>query len=140
MYLHNDAIKMKLHLNIIFVFVCGLLFFCLVLGFPLQTEPKQQQQDRKGVSVIQHTSSFEKQESVSMESQEPDLRKSEQTQQPEPKPSPSTSRLIRQPNIQVPEILVTVEPDVDMPSMSPQVTASLSKVFDYVKLHHPSYL
>lgn len=75
-----------------------------------------------------------------MESQEPDLRKSEQTQQPEPKPSPSTSRLIRQPNIQVPEILVTVEPDVDMPSMSPQLTASLSKVFDYVKLHCPSYL
>lgn len=75
-----------------------------------------------------------------MESQEPDLRKSEQTQQPEPKPSPSTSRLIRQPNIQVPEILVTVEPDVDMPSMSPQLTVSLSKVFDYVKLHRPSYL
>ncbi|KAG7242210.1 hypothetical protein INR49_024256 [Caranx melampygus] len=73
------------------------------------TEPKQQQQqDRKGVSVIQHTSSFEKQESVSMESQEPDLRESQQTQQPEPKPSPSTSRLIRQPNIQVPEILVTL--------------------------------
>lgn len=27
MYLHIDAIKIKLHLNIIYVFVCGLLFF-----------------------------------------------------------------------------------------------------------------
>ncbi|KAF7661418.1 hypothetical protein LDENG_00262430 [Lucifuga dentata] len=96
-------------------------------GIASQTEPKQQQQDRKGVSVIQHTSSFEKQDSTSMESHEPDLRESQQTQQPEPKPSPSTSRLIRQPNIQVPEILVTVEPDADMPSVSPPVTASSSK-------------
>lgn len=63
-----------------------------------------------------------------MESQEPDLRESQQTQQPEPKPSPSTSRLIRQPNIQVPEILVTVEPDADMPSVSSPVTVSSSKV------------
>ncbi|XP_056141907.1 transcription factor HIVEP3 [Lampris incognitus] len=99
-------------------------------GVPPQTEPKQQQQqqqDRKGVSVIQHTSSFEKQESTSMESHEPDLREGQPIQQPEPKPSPSTSRLIRQPNIQVPEILVTVEPDADMPSVSPPATASSSK-------------
>ncbi|KAK2844371.1 hypothetical protein Q5P01_011030 [Channa striata] len=104
-------------------------------GVSLQAEPKQQQQqqDRKGVSVIQHTSSFEKQESISMESQEPDLRESQQTQQPEPKPSPSTSRLIRQPNIQVPEILVTVEPDADMPSVSPPVTASSSKEAERVE-------
>ncbi|XP_030013251.1 transcription factor HIVEP3 [Sphaeramia orbicularis] len=102
-------------------------------GVSLHTEPKQQQQDRKGVSVIQHTSSFEKQESISMESQEPDLRESQQTQQPEPKPSPSTTRLIRQPNIQVPEILVTVEPDADMPSVSPPVTASLSKEAERVE-------
>ncbi|XP_045900978.1 transcription factor HIVEP3 isoform X3 [Micropterus dolomieu] len=103
-------------------------------GVSLQTEPKQQQQqDRKGVSVIQHTSSFEKQESICMESQEPDLRESQQTQQPEPKPSPSTSRLIRQPNIQVPEILVTVEPDADMPSVSPPVTASSSKEAERVE-------
>lgn len=109
-----------------------ILFF---LGVSLQTEPKQQQQqqDRKGVSVIQHTSSFEKQESISMESQEPDLGESQQKQKTEPKPSPSTSRLIRQPNIQVPEILVTVEPDADMPSVSPPVTASSSKVHDYLK-------
>ncbi|XP_042345521.1 transcription factor HIVEP3 [Plectropomus leopardus] len=103
-------------------------------GVTLQTEPKQpQQQDRKGVSVIQHTSSFEKQESISMESQEPELRESQQTQQPEPKPSPSTSRLIRQPNIQVPEILVTVEPDADMPSVSPPGTASSSKEAERVE-------
>lgn len=102
--------------------------FCVFLGVSAQTEQKQQQQDRKGVSVIQHTSSFEKQESISAENQETDLRESEQTQQAEPKPSPSTSRLIRQPNIQVPEILVTEEPDADMPSVSPPVTASLSKV------------
>ncbi|XP_047454547.1 transcription factor HIVEP3 [Mugil cephalus] len=101
-------------------------------GVTLQTEPnQQQQQDRKGVSVIQHTSSFEKQET--MESQEPDLRQIQQTQQPEPKPSPSTSRLIRQPNIQVPEILVTVEPDADMPSVSPPVIASSSKEAERVE-------
>uniref|UniRef100_A0A3Q1I5K9 HIVEP zinc finger 3b n=1 Tax=Acanthochromis polyacanthus TaxID=80966 RepID=A0A3Q1I5K9_9TELE len=105
-------------------------------GVSLQTEPNQQQQDRKGVSVIQHTSSFEKQESISMESQGPDLRESQQTQQPEPKPSPSTSRLIRQPNIQVPEILVTVEPDADMPSVSPPVTASSSKEAEKVEEFH----
>ncbi|XP_034031031.1 transcription factor HIVEP3 [Thalassophryne amazonica] len=96
-------------------------------GVSSHTEPKQQQQDRKCVSVIQHTSSFEKHESISMESQEPDPRESQQTKQPEPKPSPTTSRLVRQPNIQVPEILVTVEPDADMPSVSPPVPASSSK-------------
>lgn len=67
-----------------------------------------------------------------MENQEPDFRESEQTQ-PKPKPSPSTSRLIRQPNIQVPEILVTVEPDADMPSVSPPGTVSSSKVCNYSK-------
>lgn len=92
------------------------------------TEPnRQQQQERKGVSVIQHTSSFEKQESLSFENQESDLRETQQTQQPEPKSSPSTSRLIRQPNIQVPEILVTVEPDADMPPVSPPVSTSSIK-------------
>ncbi|XP_068591312.1 transcription factor HIVEP3 [Cebidichthys violaceus] len=105
-------------------------------GVSLQTEPQQQQQqqqDRKGVSVIQHTSSFEKQESISMESQEAELRESQHTQQLEPKPSPSTSRLIRQPNIQVPEILVTVEPDADMPSVSPPVTTSSFKEAERVE-------
>ncbi|XP_034554599.1 transcription factor HIVEP3 isoform X1 [Notolabrus celidotus] len=101
-------------------------------GVPLQTDPKPDQ-DRKGVSVIQHTSSFEKQESISTESQEADLKESQQRQQPEPKPSPTTSRLIRQRNIQVPEILVTVEPDADMPSVSPPVTASSSKEAERVE-------
>uniref|UniRef100_A0A674A3J2 HIVEP zinc finger 3 n=1 Tax=Salmo trutta TaxID=8032 RepID=A0A674A3J2_SALTR len=97
-------------------------------GAPSQAE--QQQQDRKGISVIQHTSSFEKQESISMESQESiELRESQSTPQKQlqPKSSPSMSRLVRQHNIQVPEILVTVEPDADMVSVSPMATASLSQ-------------
>uniref|UniRef100_A0A8C7CIM8 HIVEP zinc finger 3 n=1 Tax=Oncorhynchus kisutch TaxID=8019 RepID=A0A8C7CIM8_ONCKI len=97
-------------------------------GAPSQAE--QQQQDRKGISVIQHTSSFEKQKSISMESQESiELRESQLTpqKQPQPKSSPSMSRLVRQHNIQVPEILVTVEPDADMVSVSPMATASSSK-------------
>lgn len=73
-----------------------------------------------------------------MESQESHFRESQQTQQPEPKPSPSTSRLIRQPNIQVPEILVTVEPDADMPSASPPVTSSSSKVHGLV-IHYSTF-
>uniref|UniRef100_A0A8C8EK89 HIVEP zinc finger 3b n=1 Tax=Oncorhynchus tshawytscha TaxID=74940 RepID=A0A8C8EK89_ONCTS len=94
------------------------------------SQAEQQQQDRKGISVIQHTSSFEKQESMSMESQESmGLRESQSTlqKQPQPKSSPSMSRLVRQHNIQVPEILVTVEPDADMVSVSPTVMASSSK-------------
>ncbi|XP_061675227.1 transcription factor HIVEP3 isoform X2 [Syngnathoides biaculeatus] len=103
-------------------------------GGPVQMEPGQlQHRDRKGVSVIQHTSSFEKQETLSMESEGTDVKKPPQAQQPHPKPSPSASRLIRQPNIQVPEILVTVEPDADMPSVSPQATASSSKEADRVE-------
>ncbi|KAG7277169.1 hypothetical protein CRUP_021709 [Coryphaenoides rupestris] len=53
-------------------------------------QPSQQPlKDREGVSVIQHTSSFEKQEGSSTGGQEP----------PEPKASASASRLIRQTNI-----------------------------------------
>ncbi|XP_052474183.1 transcription factor HIVEP3 [Carassius gibelio] len=66
----------------------------------------------KEISVIQHTRSFEKQESISMASQEA---QPEQEQSQEPKPA-SISRLIRQSNIQVPEILVTEEPDTKMVS------------------------
>ncbi|XP_054636905.1 transcription factor HIVEP3 isoform X2 [Dunckerocampus dactyliophorus] len=98
-----------------------------------ETESGQQQQDRKGVSVIQHTSSFEKQETVSMESELSDVKEAHLAQQPHPKPSPSTSRLIRQHNIQVPEILVTVEPDADMTSVSPPATASSSKETEKVE-------
>uniref|UniRef100_A0A4W5LQZ3 Transcription factor HIVEP3 n=1 Tax=Hucho hucho TaxID=62062 RepID=A0A4W5LQZ3_9TELE len=97
-------------------------------GTPSQAE--QQLQDKKGISVIQHTSSFEKQESISMESQESiELRESQSTpqKQPQPKSSPSMPRLVRQHNIQVPEILVTVEPDADMVSVSPTATASSSR-------------
>ncbi|XP_057689544.1 transcription factor HIVEP3 isoform X1 [Corythoichthys intestinalis] len=103
-------------------------------GGTVQVEPEQQQhRDRKGVSVIQHTSSFETQETLSMESEETNVKEVHQAQPPLPKPSPSTSRLIRQPNIQVPEILVTVEPDADMPSMSPPVTSCSSKEADRVE-------
>uniref|UniRef100_A0A672K416 Transcription factor HIVEP3 n=1 Tax=Sinocyclocheilus grahami TaxID=75366 RepID=A0A672K416_SINGR len=66
----------------------------------------------KEISVIQHTRSFEKQESISMANQEA---QPEHEQSQEPKPA-SMSRLIRQPNIQVPEILVTEEPDTEMVS------------------------
>ncbi|KAJ7985656.1 hypothetical protein DPEC_G00354320 [Dallia pectoralis] len=82
-----------------------------------------QQQDRKGISVIQHTSSFEKQECKSKENQ--DCRVFQECKQtPQPKSSPSISRLVRQHNIQVPEILVTVEPDTDMMSASPPAFSS----------------
>ncbi|XP_053488549.1 transcription factor HIVEP3 isoform X1 [Ictalurus furcatus] len=67
----------------------------------------------KEISVIQHTSSFEKQESMSIEIQESEL---EHKQSQEPKQT-STSRLVRQPKIQVPEILVTKEPDPEMISL-----------------------
>ncbi|KAM9783032.1 transcription factor HIVEP3 [Neosynchiropus ocellatus] len=105
-----------------------------VSGVSPQAQPRQQeQQDRKGVSVIQHTSSFEKQESVSMEAHEPDVREGQQIHSPEPKAPPSTSRLIRQHNIQVPEILVTVEPDADMPSVSLQGTPAAPKEAEKVE-------
>ncbi|XP_061807839.1 transcription factor HIVEP3 isoform X2 [Nerophis lumbriciformis] len=100
-------------------------------GASVETESGQQQHDRKGVSVIQHTSSFEKQETISMESEVSDVKEAQQAQQPHPKPS--TSRLIRQHNIQVPEIFVTVEPDADMTSLSPTVTASSSKEAERVE-------
>ncbi|XP_061772068.1 transcription factor HIVEP3 isoform X2 [Nerophis ophidion] len=100
-------------------------------GVSVETESGQQQQERKGVSVIQHTSSFEKQETISMESEVSDVKEAQQAQQPHPKPS--TSRLIRQHNIQVPEIFVTVEPDADMTSLSPTVTASSCKEAERVE-------
>lgn len=63
----------------------------------------------KEISVIQHTRSFEKQENISMANQE-----AEPEHEPSQEPKPTfTSRLIRQPNIQVPEILVTEEPDTE---------------------------
>jgi len=103
-----------------------LLLLLLLLRAGVSPQPPQQPlKDREGVSVIQHTSSFEKQEGSSAGGQEP----------PEPKARPSASRLIRQPNIQVPEILVTVEPDADMPSVSPPATVSSSKVLYYLQAY-----
>ncbi|XP_051576036.1 transcription factor HIVEP3-like [Myxocyprinus asiaticus] len=85
----------------------------------------QSETERRGpwkeISVIQHTRSFEKQESISMANQETKL---EQEPSQEPKPT-STSRLIRQPKIQVPEILVTEEPDTEM--VSPPASTCTSK-------------
>uniref|UniRef100_A0AAY4A9E5 Transcription factor HIVEP3 n=1 Tax=Denticeps clupeoides TaxID=299321 RepID=A0AAY4A9E5_9TELE len=86
----------------------------------------QAEHKRKGawkeISVIQHTSSFEKQESMSIEIQEPELEEQQPSAQ-QPKPPPS-SRLVRQPNIQVPEILVTEEPDTDVVLASPPAVVS----------------
>ncbi|XP_041964491.1 transcription factor HIVEP3 [Alosa sapidissima] len=81
----------------------------------------------KEISVIQHTSSFEKQESMSMESQETEFEEQLQQTEQQPKSSPIASRLVRQSNIQVPEILVTEEPDTDMVLSSPPVVPSSSK-------------
>ncbi|KAJ8355441.1 hypothetical protein SKAU_G00182350 [Synaphobranchus kaupii] len=104
------------------------------------------------ISVIQHTSSFEKQDSVvAMESQQKEegpvvtptssplpredvqppkppqtpLQQQPPSQHQPPKPHPF-SRLVRQHNIQVPEILVTEEPDADMVLASPPATTSSS--------------
>ncbi|XP_063055120.1 transcription factor HIVEP3 [Engraulis encrasicolus] len=80
----------------------------------------------KEISVIQHTSSFEKQESMSIESQETECEEQQQPTEPQPKSSPTASRLVRQSNIQVPEILVTEEPDTDAVMASPPPTAPVS--------------
>ncbi|XP_051575499.1 transcription factor HIVEP3-like [Myxocyprinus asiaticus] len=80
----------------------------------------------KEISVIQHTRSFEKQESISMANQETEKQEPSQ----EPKPT-SISRLIRQPKIQVPEILVTEEPDTEM--VSPPGSTCTSKESEKVE-------
>ncbi|XP_072535896.1 transcription factor HIVEP3 [Salminus brasiliensis] len=85
----------------------------------------------KEISVIQHTSSFEKQESMSVESQESEL---EHEQSQEPKQT-STSKLVRQPNIQVPEILVTEEPDTEM--VSPPASTCLPKELEKEEFQWP---
>ncbi|XP_030320306.1 transcription factor HIVEP3 [Calypte anna] len=81
------------------------------------TEGKERRTTSKEISVIQHTSSFEKSDSIeqvsSLEAEDKPL--SQYPSQPTPQHSrPSHSlqpKLVRQPNIQVPEILVTEEPD-----------------------------
>ncbi|GAB0199611.1 transcription factor HIVEP3 [Grus japonensis] len=80
-------------------------------------EGKERRTTSKEISVIQHTSSFEKSDSVeqasSLEGEEKPL--SQYSSQPTPQhsrpPHSLQPKLVRQPNIQVPEILVTEEPD-----------------------------
>ncbi|KAL4667902.1 hypothetical protein H8959_006591 [Pygathrix nigripes] len=78
---------------------------------------KERRTTSKEISVIQHTSSFEKSDSLEqpsgLEGEDKPL-----TQFPSPPPAPHgrsahslQPKLVRQPNIQVPEILVTEEPD-----------------------------
>ncbi|XP_030395287.1 transcription factor HIVEP3 [Gopherus evgoodei] len=81
------------------------------------TESTERRKTSKEISVIQHTSSFEKSDSIeqlsSLEAEEKPI--SQYSSQPavqHSRPSHSLQpKLVRQPNIQVPEILVTEEPD-----------------------------
>ncbi|KAF7708739.1 transcription factor HIVEP3 [Silurus meridionalis] len=95
-----------------------------------QTEPEKIG-PYKEISVIQHTSSFEKQESMSIEIPEPEL---EHKESQEPK-QPSTSRLVRQPKIQVPEIFVTKEPDTEM--LSPPASSYIPKELEKEEFQWP---
>ncbi|NWH84113.1 ZEP3 factor, partial [Aegithalos caudatus] len=79
-------------------------------------EGKERRTTSKEISVIQHTSSFEKSDSIEQPgSLEEDKPLSQFPSQPTPQhsrpPHSLQPRLVRQPNIQVPEILVTEEPD-----------------------------
>ncbi|XP_016045064.2 transcription factor HIVEP3 isoform X2 [Erinaceus europaeus] len=80
---------------------------------------KERRTTSKEISVIQHTSSFEKSDSLE---QPGGLEGEDKTPAPFSSPPPTVSsqgrsthslqpKLVRQPNIQVPEILVTEEPD-----------------------------
>ncbi|NWI72248.1 ZEP3 factor, partial [Dryoscopus gambensis] len=79
-------------------------------------EGKERRTTSKEISVIQHTSSFEKSDSIEQPSSlEEDKPLPQFPSQPTPQhsrpPHSLQPRLVRQPNIQVPEILVTEEPD-----------------------------
>ncbi|XP_073420272.1 transcription factor HIVEP3 [Dendrobates tinctorius] len=77
-------------------------------------ESKEKAVISKEISVIQHTSSFEKSESIEKKSSfdEEDLTPAQISVRPHPQSShPLQPKLVRQHNIQVPEILVTEEPD-----------------------------
>ncbi|OPJ71827.1 transcription factor HIVEP3 [Patagioenas fasciata monilis] len=80
-------------------------------------EGKERRTTSKEISVIQHTSSFEKSDSIeqasSLEAEEKPLSQfsSQPSAQHSRPPHSLQPRLVRQPNIQVPEILVTEEPD-----------------------------
>ncbi|XP_053123784.1 transcription factor HIVEP3 isoform X2 [Hemicordylus capensis] len=88
------------------------------------TESKERRTTSKEISVIQHTSSFEKSDSIEqlsgLEGEEKLLSPfSSQPAAQHGRPSHSLQpKLVRQPNIQVPEILVTEEPD--RPEMEPE--------------------
>lgn len=80
------------------------------------TEGKERRTTSKEISVIQHTSSFEKSDSIEQlsgtEEEKLLLPYSSQSVAQYSRPSHSMQpKLVRQPNIQVPEILVTEEPD-----------------------------
>ncbi|XP_071993052.1 transcription factor HIVEP3 [Engystomops pustulosus] len=77
-------------------------------------ESKEKTSISKEISVIQHTSSFEKSESVEKKSSfdDEDLTLAQMSVKPHTQSShPLQHKLVRQHNIQVPEILVTEEPD-----------------------------
>ncbi|KAM6428104.1 transcription factor HIVEP3 isoform 1-T2 [Liasis olivaceus] len=91
---------------------------------PFTMEGKERRTTSKEISVIQHTSSFEKSDSIEQQSglegeeklllpyvSQPEVQLGRPTHSLQPK-------LVRQPNIQVPEILVTEEPD--RPEMEPE--------------------
>ncbi|KAJ1189670.1 hypothetical protein NDU88_006414 [Pleurodeles waltl] len=84
---------------------------------PMSEEIKERRTTSKEISVIQHTSSFEKSESVEQMSglEDEDIPAVQSSSQPAAQHTRSLhalqSKLVRQPNIQVPEILVTEEPD-----------------------------
>ncbi|XP_034976795.1 transcription factor HIVEP3 isoform X2 [Zootoca vivipara] len=88
------------------------------------TEVKERRTTSKEISVIQHTSSFEKSDSIeqlsSLEGEEKlPLPYTSQSAAQHSRPTHSLQpKLVRQPNIQVPEILVTEEPD--RPEMEPE--------------------
>ncbi|KAG9493145.1 hypothetical protein GDO78_001192 [Eleutherodactylus coqui] len=79
-----------------------------------EVESKEKTTISKEISVIQHTSSFEKSESIEKKSSfdEEDLTLAQMSGRPHTQSSHSLQpKLVRQHNIQVPEILVTEEPD-----------------------------
>ncbi|XP_015861303.3 transcription factor HIVEP3 isoform X2 [Peromyscus maniculatus bairdii] len=81
------------------------------------SEPgKEKRKMSKEISVIQHTSSFEKSDPLEQPSSLEEEKPVAQFSSPPPAPHGRSAhslqpRLVRQPNIQVPEILVTEEPD-----------------------------
>lgn len=81
------------------------------------SEPgKERRTMSKEISVIQHTSSFEKSDPLEQPSSLEEDKSLAQFSSPPPAPHGRSAhslqpRLVRQPNIQVPEILVTEEPD-----------------------------